>query len=103
MTENYQSQFREHLSRGEHLIWTGKPKSGIVFKAADVFVIPFSIFWCGFSIFWVIMAAQSDVIFALFGVPFVFLGLNFVFGRFILDAWQRKNTVYGFDRRANTH
>jgi hypothetical protein len=95
MTGNYQSEFREHLNRGENLLWTGKPKSGIVFRTTDVFMIPFSLFWCGFAIFWMIMASQASVIFALFGVPFVVVGLNFVFGRFIIDAKQREHTVYG--------
>jgi len=95
MIVNLQSELREHLDREETLLWIGKPKSGIVFRPADIFMIPFSILWCGFAIFWVIMASQASVFFALFGVPFVILGLIFVFGRFIIDSKQRQNTFYG--------
>jgi len=95
MIRSYQSELREHLGRDENLLWSEKPKSGIVFRIADIFMIPFSILWCGFAIFWVIMAYQGGGIFALFGVPFVIIGLIFVFGRFIIDSKQRENTVYG--------
>ncbi len=95
MLENPQSALREHLDRGESLLWAGKPKSGIVFRTSDVYMIPFSIFWCGFAIFWVVMASKGGGLFALFGVPFVIIGLILVFGRFFIDAKQRQNTVYG--------
>ncbi len=78
MIGNLQSELREHLDRDETLLWTGKPKSGIIFRTADIFMIPFSILWCGFAIFWVIMASQGGGIFGLFGVPFVIIGLIFV-------------------------
>jgi len=93
---NLQSELREHLNQDEHLLWTGTPKSGIVFRTADLFLIPFSIIWCGFAVVWVVMASSGSGVFALFGVPFVIIGLIFVFGRFFIDAKQRENTVYGF-------
>ena len=95
MIENLQSELREHLSKDETLLWTGKPRIGIVFRVADIFMIPFSILWCGFAIFWVIGASQAGGIFALFGIPFVVVGLIFVFGRFIIDSKQRNCTTYG--------
>ena len=95
MIQNLQSELRQHLDLDEHLLWTGKPKSGIIFRTADAFLIPFSILWCGFAIFWMIAASQASLIFALFGLPFVLIGLIFVFGRFIIDRKQRENTVYG--------
>lgn len=94
MTKSLQSELRPHLQNGENLLWTGKPKNGIVFRQADIFLIPFSILWCGFAVFWVIMALQAGL-FALFGIPFVIVGLFLVFGRFIIDSKQRKNTTYG--------
>lgn len=94
MMQSLQSELRPHLEIDENLLWTGKPKSGIIFRQADIFLIPFSILWCGFAIFWVIMASQAGI-FALFGIPFVIVGLIFVFGRFIIDSKQRENTTYG--------
>ena len=89
------TELQEHLDTNEKLIWTGQPKKGIVFRTADIFLIPFSLLWCGFAIFWVIMASQGSIFFAMFGIPFVVIGLIFVFGRFIIDAKQRENTFYG--------
>ena len=96
MTKNLQSELREHLDSDETLLWTGKPKSGVVFRLSDIFLIPFSILWCGFAIVWMITAANISLIFVLFGIPFVLIGLLLVFGRFIIDAKQRNNTTYGF-------
>ena len=96
----------QQLNSGERLVWSGRPRGGIRFREADIFVIPFSLVWCGFAIFWEIMASRPvaagrggpwNVAFAfpLFGVPFVLIGLYFVFGRFITDARKRAKTYYG--------
>jgi len=91
------SELQPHLDSNEKLIWSGQPKRGIIFRSADIFVIPFSILWCGFAIFWLYSALNSGapLYFALFGVPFVVIGLIFVFGRFLIDAKQREHTFYG--------
>lgn len=95
MDYNVTTELQQHLDTNEKLIWTGRPKTGVVFRIADIFLIPFSLLWCGFAIFWVIMASQGSIFFAMFGIPFVVIGLIFVFGRFIIDAKQRENTYYG--------
>ena len=91
------SKLQEHLDSNEKLIWTGRPKKGITFRLEDLFLIPFSLLWCGFAIFWFIGAWTSGApfLFAMFGIPFVIIGLIFVFGRFIIDAKQREHTFYG--------
>ena len=96
--KNIQSELTQHLDTNETLLWTGQPKKGIIFRTADIFLIPFSLLWCGFAIFWVIGASQAGGLFALFGVPFVIIGLIFVFGRFIIDSKQRENTFYGITK-----
>ncbi|MEO6175749.1 MAG: PH domain-containing protein [Flavobacterium circumlabens] len=97
MEFNTAHELQEHLDHNENLIWTGKPKKGIIFRPSDIFLIPFSILWCSFAIFWFTTALTSGApfFFALFGIVFVILGLNFVFGRFIIDAKHRANTIYG--------
>ena len=95
MDYNVTAELQQHLDNNEKLIWTGRPRTGIVFRTADIFLIPFSLLWCGFAIFWVIMASQGSIFFAMFGIPFVVIGLIFVFGRFIIDAKQREKTYYG--------
>ena len=96
MDFNLNIEIQEYLDSHERLIWTGEPKTGIVFRLTDLFIIPFSLVWCGFAIFWLVMAVSmgAPFFFSMFGVPFVVVGLYFVFGRFIVDAIQRKNTVY---------
>ncbi len=91
------SELQQYLDHNEKLLWTGRPKTGIVFRAADIFLIPFSLLWCGFAIFWFVTALTSGApfLFAMFGIPFVVVGLIFVFGRFIIDAKQRAHTYYG--------
>ena len=88
-------QLQPYLNQSERLLWVGKPKTGIVFRPPDLFVIPFSLLWCGFAVFWVYTAQRIGGAFGLFGIPFVLAGLYFVFGRFIADAVLRAGTVYG--------
>lgn len=97
MDFNLTSELQDYLDKNEKLLWTGQPRKGIVFSAADVFMIPFSLLWCGFAIFWFTTAITSGapIFFSLFGVPFVVIGLMMVFGRFIIDAKLRESTIYG--------
>jgi len=97
MFRDIKTELRQHLDNNENLIWTGQPKTGVIFRSEDIFLIPFSVIWCGFAIFWFTTAISSGApfFFSLFGLPFVIIGLFFVFGRFIIDAKQRENTIYG--------
>jgi hypothetical protein len=111
--QNAEDAVRSCLESNEKLLWSGKPAGGVRLRAADAFMIPFSIFWTGFAAFWEIMAcsglwakgAAKDAgwffwIFPLWGIPFILVGLYLMFGRFWTDAKQRENTSYGItDRR----
>jgi hypothetical protein len=89
-----------YLEQGERILWRGRPATGIRFQASDLLVIPFSLMWGGFALFWEFMVLtqipdQSGVwLFRLWGIPFVLVGLYMIFGRFIDDAWVRRNTEY---------
>ena len=92
------------LAPGERILWAGQPIPGIRFNVADIFLIPFSLFWLGFAIFWTVMAARItdssapraiQLIFPLFGVPFIVIGLYLTVGRFWQDARLRTRTYYG--------
>lgn len=109
MNFDAQQIVQRELDSGEKLIWAGIPKQGTVFRASDVFMIPFSLLWGGFAILWEVMALsipKEDAgaiayVFPLFGIPFVIVGLYMIFGRFIFDAKKREKTFYGLtDQRA---
>ena len=92
-----ENELRPNLSSGEKLIWTGKPKTGIMLRSSDAFLIPFSLLWGGFAVFWESSALESDApfFFKLWGIPFVLAGIYIIIGRFFIDAKKRANTIYG--------
>lgn len=92
-----ENELKPNLSSDEKLIWTGKPKTGIVFRSSDSFLIPFSLLWCGFVIYWEtsVFATDAPFLFKLWGIPFILLGLYITVGRFFFDAKKRSNTIYG--------
>jgi Bacterial PH domain len=91
------SEIERELSSGEKLLWSGQPAQGFRFRPADLFMIPFSLLWCGFAIFWEgsVIATKAPFFFKLWGIPFVLVGLYVVAGRFIVDAKARARTFYG--------
>jgi hypothetical protein len=91
---------RRHLSAEEHIEWVGGPDPANHFTRADLFLVPFSLFWGGGVIFWLVGATTAGGAFGLFGVPFVLVGLYFIFGRFAYKAYRKRRTVYAVtDRR----
>lgn len=96
---NYTDEFgfcRPYITPGESILWKGRPGKGHLFTGHDIFMIPFSIMWCGFAIFWEasVLTTPAPFFFKLWGIPFVCVGLYLVFGRFIWTAFIRKRTAY---------
>jgi hypothetical protein len=95
---NEQKRFLEsQLVPGEWLLWSGQPSQGFLLRAADAYLIPFSLLWAGFAVFWEVRVFSTDLsfIFMLWGVPFILVGLYITVGRFFIDARQRSKTYYG--------
>ena len=97
------ADFSAYLAPGEIVRWSGRPQQGLTFRQGDIFLVPFSLVWCGFAIFWEYLAwtAGGDGFFMLFGAVFVCVGLYMVFGRFLFDAFMRSRMRYALtDTRA---
>jgi len=95
--ESFQ-KLKPELDGSERLIWAGRPKQGLLFRSSDLFLIPFTLLWCGFAIFWeysVVGEPRAPIFFPVFGGVFVLIGLNMVVGRFFVDALARRKIVYG--------
>ena len=91
------------LEPGESLVWTGVPRQGLLLRAFDAFMIPFSLLWGAFAVFWEasVLDKGAPLFFVLGGIPFVVVAVYITVGRFFVDARVRANAFYGLtDRRA---
>ena len=89
-------RLRLHLLPGESLQWVGRPKQGIVFRAIDFFLVPFSMIWCGGVSFGFYHALTSGQKFPIVVTGFMFsMGLYILLGRFIVDMRLRERTWFG--------
>jgi hypothetical protein len=97
MTMMSGNPFAGRLLSGEKIVWSGRPRQGLMLTRRDGLLIPVSLFWGGFAILWewsVIHAPRAPAFLALFGIAFVLIGLFLMFGRFFLDAWVRADVFY---------
>ncbi|SEG21091.1 hypothetical protein SAMN05421819_2214 [Bryocella elongata] len=83
------------LSRGESLLWAGKPNPRVIFHASDLYTIPFSLLWGGFAIFWEVSVSKDGWnLGTIWGIPFVLVGQYMIWGRFIRVAWLKRRILY---------
>ena len=93
--------FRQYLTQDEYVVWSGKPERIRLFTLSDIFLVPFSIMWCGFAVFWEYQVIHSNAprFLTLWGIPFIIVGIYIVFGRFVTRYITLKNTVYAVTNR----
>ena len=96
MTENDDYRvFKAYMSADEYIVWKGKPEKGKLLTAEDIFLIPFSIVWCGGALVWTSVAISEAILpFMLVGFFFSTVGLYISIGRYIHKIYRRKNTRY---------
>lgn len=100
MDRDKEERLQHGLLEGETIEWSGEPKPSAVFTAWDIFLIPFSLLWCGFVVFWESFVIIKGVpFFWIFGLFFVAVGFYIVFGRFIVKYRNSKNTAYAITNR----
>lgn len=100
-------QIEDFLDNGEEILWVGAPPRGVVLRAWDIFLVPFSILWGGFALFWTLIVIVSAISqsegggidvrftpFLIIGLVFSLFGLFLIFGRFIVDMTRRASTEY---------
>lgn len=97
------------LTSGESILWAGQPNPRTIFHKADLYLIPFSLFWGGFAIFWEgavlgywgssAQAYRPWTFGAVWGIPFVLIGQYIIWGRFFYTRWKKKQTHYAVTNR----
>jgi hypothetical protein len=88
--------FQSRLLRGERVRWSGRPKQGFLLTDRDLFLVPASIFFLGISLLWNSQASSTGTpwFFALIGWFILPVGAYFFAGRFLVDAWLRRDLQY---------
>ena len=89
---------RTHLFPGEKLLWSGRPRQGLVLRPIDMFLVPMTLGWVGFAILWqakLLDLQKSAPFLSIVGIPFVVVVLYFLVVRFLMDAKKCANTCYG--------
>jgi hypothetical protein len=96
LPQELEQEVRTELTAGERLLWSGRPRTGVIFRLADGFNLLFGIIWLCFVSYWLFFAYQSgaSILFMAFGLPFLLVGLYMTVGRLVTDALQRKKMVY---------
>jgi len=89
------------LEPGEEVLWTGKPKQGLLLARRDFFMIPFSMLCCGFALAWTVLTViyGGPWFFTLVGIGFSCLRLYLAVGRFFHDRAMRRALDYHITNR----
>lgn len=109
--EELERELRAHLEPGETLLWSGRPWTGLILRAHEPFLIPFTLA-CAGMLYSIAAEILKDLVEAETSTPMVVLGALiflpvfaagafYLFaGRFLFDSAFRRRTLYAVtDRR----
>lgn len=88
--------FSTFLKPDEKLLWSGQPKRGILFRDADMILIPMSIILIGFALIldFALLHYKASLPLQLFGILLAGAGLYMGLIRYFRDAAKRARTFY---------
>lgn len=84
------------LAADEVLLWTGRPRTGLLLRPSDAYVIPCSALALagGIVFFRIPIHDETARAFYLFGFVFFTSAIYQLVGRFFVDAWRRSRLAY---------
>lgn len=96
-----QARWAPWLLTGERLLWAGRPKRGLAFRWADLYLVPLTLAWGAAALvmefgLWRDAAPALGFVWAL---PFALLAFYIFPGRFLLDAILRARIHYAVTSR----
>lgn len=84
-----------HLHDGERILWQGRPATRLfVFRAYDIFIIPFSVLFLAISLAALFFGALVDVMMLISASIFTVISLYLALGRFYVSRARRHCTRY---------
>lgn len=94
--QKFKKEFAGYLIEDEQLLWSGKPKTGLLFRQSDLFQVPFAAIWLYIVVTGFVVRQDGDLGSAVdpISILFVGVGLYLLIGRFIYEAIQRHYTYY---------
>jgi hypothetical protein len=90
------SDFSTNLQPDEKQLWSGRPKGGLLFGTADLFIAPFAMFFAGGMIFWLVLSIQQQwpIVSTILAAILSAFGLHLLLFRFLVDTSIREGTRY---------
>ena len=82
-------EWSKSLLPGEEVVWQGRPRPGYRFRAVDVPMVVFGLFFTGISLLFVVTLWPYGLL-----IPHLWIGLYFTAGRFYVDRRIREHTSY---------
>ncbi len=99
----YIQKFTPFLLHREKILWVGQSRQGLRLNKTDFILLPMNIFWGGgFIVANVLVwfSPKAEPLLWLQLLPGSIIGAYVIFGRFLLDAYIRKNLFYALtDKR----